>query len=117
MWNPNSIIFCFTLFFQYLLYGEFLRLGFINHEPRRFIHLKLLYIYSHFISLIYLFLSGFNLYAAWIGYYSIHQGIFIFFLSGVLIYARFIEPHLVRVDTHQYRLNPDRSFDKPVKLP
>lgn len=50
------------------------------------------------------------------GYYSIHQTIFIFLLSGILIYARFIEPHMVRVDVHQYRLNPDRRFNKPVKV-
>lgn len=111
----NHLLFYFI--FQYLLSGELLKLGFINHVLKRFIHLKLLFTYLLFIYLIFLFHFGsFNLYAGWIGYYSIHETIFIFLLSGILIYARFIEPHMVRVDVHQYRLNPDRRFAKPVKV-
>lgn len=81
------------------------------HPFKAFVHLLAFY-----LSYLLIPLWFFNLYAGWMGYYSIHQTIFIFFLSGILIYARFIEPHLVRVDVHQYRLNSDRRFNKPVKV-
>ena len=29
---------------------------------------------------------------------------------------RFIEPHQIHVKYHQYRLNPQREFTKPVKV-
>lgn len=37
-------------------------------------------------------------------------------MSSLLIYARFVEPHIVQVKHHQYRLHPDREFTKPIKL-
>ena len=58
----------------------------------------------------------FSVYAGWSGYFSLHQSIFIFLLSLFLTYARFIEPHLVHVRQHQYRLNPDQPFTKSVKV-
>lgn len=117
MWNPNSIIFCFYFIFSILaLWG--ISEAWIHQSRTETIHpfKAFVHLLAFYLSYLLIPLWFFNLYAAWIGYYSIHQGIFIFFLSGVLIYARFIEPHLVRVDTHQYRLNPDRSFNKPVKV-
>ncbi len=117
MWNPNSIS-LFTLIFSILASsGELLRPAFYSIALlKRFIHLKAFVLLAFASILSSYFLWFFNLYAGWIGYYSIHETIFIFLLSGILIYARFIEPHMVRVDVHQYRLNPDRRFAKPVKV-
>ena len=58
----------------------------------------------------------FSLYAGWSGYYSLHEAVFIFGLSCLLIYARFIEPHHVGVKTMQYQLNPEQKMQQPIKI-
>ncbi len=50
------------------------------------------------------------------GHYSLHEAIFVFLLSGVLTYARFIEPHLIQVKTTQYQINADKRLKQPVKI-
>lgn len=81
------------------------------HPFKAFIHLLTFY-----LSYLLIPLWFFSLYAGWSDYYSLHQSTFVFLLSSLLIYARFIEPHIVQVKHHQYRLHPDREFTKPVKL-
>lgn len=81
------------------------------HPFKAFVHLVVFY-----LSYLLYPLAIFSLYAGWTGYYSIHQAVFIFLLSLFLIYARFIEPHMVHIRHHQYRLNPDQPFIKPVKV-
>lgn len=81
------------------------------HPFKAFVHLVVFY-----LSYLLYPLAIFSLYAGWTGYYSIHQAVFIFLLSLLLIYARFIEPHMVHIRHHQYRLNPDQPFIKPVKV-
>ena len=64
------------------------------HPFKAFCHLLAFYLAYLLIPLVF-----FSIYAGWIGYYSIHESIFIFVISAVLSYARFIEPHLIRVET------------------
>lgn len=97
--------------------GQSLKPGSANRVPKRFILLKPLCIYWLSIFLICFFpLFFFSLYAGWSGYFSIHEAVFVFLLSSVLIYARFIEPHLVHVHRHRFSLNPEKPFQKPVKV-
>jgi predicted MPP superfamily phosphohydrolase len=81
------------------------------HPFKAFIHLLAFY-----LSYLLIPLWFFSLYAGWSDYYSLHQSTFVFLLSSLLLYARFIEPHIVQVKHHQYRLHPDREFTKPIKL-
>ncbi|QBZ99633.1 metallophosphoesterase [Acinetobacter nosocomialis] len=117
MWNPNSIIFCFYFIFSILALWGIVE-AWVHQSRTETIHpfKAFVHLLAFYLSYLLIPLWFFNLYAGWMGYYSIHQTIFIFLLSGILIYARFIEPHMVRVDVHQYRLNPDRRFNKPVKV-
>jgi len=81
------------------------------HPFKAFIHLLAFY-----LSYLLIPLWFFSLYTGWSDYYSLHQSTFVFLLSSLLIYARFIEPHIVQVKHHQYRLHPDREFTRPIKL-
>ncbi|MEO9348525.1 metallophosphoesterase [Acinetobacter radioresistens] len=81
------------------------------HPFKAFVHLLAFY-----LSYLLFPLFFFSLYAGWSGYFNIHEAVFVFLLSSVLIYARFIEPHLVHVHRHQFSLNPEKPFQKPVKV-
>ena len=117
MWNFNSIIFYFYLSFVLLALWAIAQAWLSQsrtetiHPFKAFVHLVVFY-----LSYLLYPLAIFSLYAGWTGYYSIHQAVFIFLLSLFLIYARFIEPHMVHIRHHQYRLNPDQPFIKPVKV-
>lgn len=117
MWNFNSIIFYFYLSFVLLALWAIAQAWLSQsrtetiHPFKAFVHLVVFY-----LSYLLYPLAIFSLYAGWTGYYSIHQAVFIFLLSLLLIYARFIEPHMVHIRHHQYRLNPDQPFIKPVKV-
>lgn len=117
MWNFNSIIFYFYLSFVLLAIWAIAQAWLSQsrtetiHPFKAFVHLVVFY-----LSYLLYPLAIFSLYAGWTGYYSIHQAVFIFLLSLLLIYARFIEPHMVHIRHHQYRLNPDQPFIKPVKV-
>lgn len=58
----------------------------------------------------------FSIYAGYIGKFSLHESIFIFLLSALLIYARFIEPHRVHVQHIQYSLGQEKTFTQPIKV-
>ncbi|MAK29141.1 metallophosphoesterase [Acinetobacter sp.] len=117
MWNFNSIIFYFYLSFVLLALWAIAQAWLSQsrtetiHPFKAFVHLLVFY-----LSYLLYPLAIFSIYAGWTEYYSIHQAVFIFLLSVLLIYARFIEPHMVHVRHHQYRLNPAQPFVKPVKV-
>lgn len=86
------------------------------HPFKAFIHLLTFY-----LSYLLFPLWFFSLYAGWTGQYSLHQSIFSFLLSSLLIYARFIEPHTVKVLHIKYDLGQDhvgapKAFTKPFKV-
>lgn len=81
------------------------------HPFKSFVHLLFYY-----VSYLLIPLWFFTIFAYSIDYYSIHQAIFIFALTSVLIYARFIEPNRLVVQHHRVQLNPDRSFAHPIKI-
>ncbi|RKG36033.1 phosphohydrolase [Acinetobacter guerrae] len=117
MWDFNSIIFYFYLIFVVLAIWAISQAWRSQactetiHPFKAFVHLLVFYLSYLLFPLII-----FSVYAGWSGYFSLHQSIFTFLLSTFLIYARFIEPHLVHVRQHQYRLNPDQPFTKSVKV-
>ncbi|WP_151831605.1 metallophosphoesterase [Acinetobacter ursingii] len=117
MWDFNSIIFYFYLIFVVLAIWAVSQAWRSQactetiHPFKAFVHLLVFY-----LSYLLFPLIVFSVYAGWSGYFSLHQSIFIFLLSLFLTYARFIEPHLVHVRQHQYRLNPDQPFTKSVKV-
>ncbi|WP_151724988.1 metallophosphoesterase [Acinetobacter ursingii] len=117
MWDFNSIIFYFYLIFVVLAIWAVSQAWRSQactetiHPFKAFVHLLVFY-----LSYLLFPLVIFTLYAGWSGYFSLHQSVFIFLLSDFLIYARFIEPHLVHVRQHQYRLNPNQPFAKSVKV-
>ena len=81
------------------------------HPFKSFVHLLAFYLSYLLIPLFF-----FNIYAGWIGIFSIHESIFIFLLSSLLIYARFIEPHTVHVKRLQYQFDERTPFQKPIKV-
>ena len=115
--NSDTVILVFYLLFAVLALWALIQAWIHQartetiHPFKAFVHLLAFY-----LSYLLVPLWFFSLYAGWSGYYTPHQTIFVFLLSSVLIYARFIEPHQVHVKYHQYRLNPQREFTKPVKV-
>ena len=81
------------------------------HPIKAFIHLLAFYL-SYLLWPLWIF----SLYAGFSGIFSQHQAIFIFLLSSLLIYARFIEPHMVLVKTLHYQFNPQQPFKRPVRI-
>lgn len=81
------------------------------HPFKAFVHLLAFYLSYLLIPLFF-----FSIYAGWIGYYSLHEAIFIGLVSGVLVYARFIEPHLILVKTTRYQMLPDQPLQRPVRI-
>jgi uncharacterized protein len=81
------------------------------HPYKAFVHLLAFY-----LSYLLWPLWCFSLYAGFTEIYSLHQAVFVFLLTSVLIYARFIEPHQVKVSTLRYRLNPAQPLQRPVRI-
>lgn len=82
------------------------------HPFKAFIHLLAFYLSYLLIPLFF-----FSVFAGWIGYLSIHQSIFTFLLSSMLIYARFIEPHSIKINPIQYKLSAENEhFVRPIKV-
>ena len=81
------------------------------HPFKAFVHLLAFYLSYLLPPLVF-----FSVYAGIQGYYSIHEAIFVFLVSAVLSYARFIEPHLIQVKTTKYQIHADRRLLKPVKI-
>lgn len=81
------------------------------HPFKAFVHLLAFYLSYLLFPLVIL-----SVYAGWSGQFSLHEAIFIFALSVLLIYARFIEPHIIRVQRTQYQFNPEQPLKKSVKI-
>ena len=81
------------------------------HPFKAFVHLL-----AYYLSYLLIPLFVFSLIAGFIGYYSWHEALFIFLITGVMIYARFIEPHRIQVQHTQYQINPNQALSKPVKI-
>ena len=117
MWNSNSIISIFYIIFFTVAVWATLHAWRSQsktetiHPFKAFVHLWVFY------ACYLLFpLWVFSIYAGMIGYYSTQQSIFVVILTSILIYARFIEPNLVRVKTTQYQMNDPHSFHHPFKI-
>ncbi len=118
MWTTNAVILGFYLSFSLIaLWGVIQAWRSQSrtetiHPFKSFVHLLVFYL-SYLLFPLFLF----NLYATWQQQLSLHQSIFIFLLSSVLIYARFIEPHLIRVRHLSYKLSASQTaFKKPVRV-
>ena len=117
MWDTHSVVFYFYISFVVIgLWG--VAQAWLSqtrtetiHPFKAFVHLLAFY-----LSYLLFPLFFFSLYAGWSGYYSLHEAVFIFGLSCLLIYARFIEPHHVVVKTMQYQLNPEQKMQQPIKI-
>ena len=117
MWDTHSVVFYFYISFIVIgLWG--VAQAWLSqtrtetiHPFKAFVHLLAFY-----LSYLLFPLFFFSLYAGWSGYYSLHEAVFIFGLSCLLIYARFIEPHHVGVKTMQYQLNPEQKMQQPIKI-
>ncbi len=81
------------------------------HPYKAFVHLLIFY-----LSYLLWPLMLFNVFATYTQHYSLHQSLFIHSLTLLLVYARFVEPHLLHVQHHQHRLNPDAALKKPVTV-
>ena len=81
------------------------------HPFKAFLHLLAFYL-SYLLYPLFVF----SFVALAIGHYSWHESLFIALLSGVMIYARFIEPHMIQVKTLQYQIHPDKPLAEPVKI-
>ncbi|MGE8562779.1 MAG: metallophosphoesterase [Acinetobacter bohemicus] len=117
MWDTHSVVFYFYISFIVIgLWG--VAQAWLSqtrtetiHPFKAFVHLLAFY-----LSYLLFPLFFFSLYAGWSGYYSLHEAVFIFGLSCLLIYARFIEPHHVGVKTMQYQLNPEQKMQQLIKI-
>ncbi|MCL6237176.1 metallophosphoesterase [Acinetobacter sp. ANC 5033] len=81
------------------------------HPFKAFVHLLAFYLSYLLIPLFF-----FSFYAGWSGYYSLHEAIFVGAVTGLLCYARFIEPHMIQVKKCQYQLHETRQLLKPVRI-
>ncbi|QIO05116.1 metallophosphoesterase [Acinetobacter shaoyimingii] len=81
------------------------------HPFKSFVHLLAFYLSYLLFPLII-----FTLYAGYTAVFSLHESVFIFLLCCVLIYARFIEPQLVKINRITYKLSSDQAFKQPVKI-
>lgn len=117
MWNSNSIVFIFYMIFIAVAIWGIVQAWMSQsrtetiHPFKAFVHLFVFY-----QSYLLFPLLVFTLYEGWIGEYTVHQTIFITLLSCVVIYARFIEPHHIRVQTTQYQLDSEHAFHRPFKI-
>lgn len=117
MYSSDTVIIIFYAIFALLALWGLIR-AWIHQSRTETIHpfKAFIHLLAFYLSYLLIPLWFFSLYTGWSDYYSLHQSTFVFLLSSLLIYARFIEPHIVQVKHHQYRLHPDREFTKPIKL-
>lgn len=117
MWTTNNILAAF-----YIIFSLFAIWGVTQawmsqsrtetvHPFKAFVHLLAFY-----LSYLLVPLWFFSIFATWQGIFSLHEGVFIFLLSSILIYARFIEPHRVVVNNLSYKLSSTQPFKRPIKV-
>ena len=117
MWSPPSIQFLFYIALGLLAVWAISQAWFSQkrtetiHPFKAFVHLLAFYLAYLLIPI-----CIFSAYAGWTGYYSLHEAIFIFCVTGLLIYARFVEPMLIHVKRTSYQIYPEKSLEKSTKI-
>lgn len=117
MWNMNSVVIYFYIAMGLLAIWAISQAWLSQsrtetiHPFKAFIHLLAFYCSYLLIPLFF-----FSFYAGWSGYYAVHEAVFIALITGLLCYARFIEPHCIQVKKLKYQLHEDRKMLKPVKI-
>lgn len=117
MWEPNSMLIYFYILLGLLAIWAVSQAWMSQqktetiHPFKAFIHLLAFY-----LSYLLIPVCLFSIYAGFIGSYSIHHAMFVAGLTGILIYARFIEPMLIRVNYTSYQINPESALQRPVKI-
>ena len=117
MWTSNSILITFyIIFFALAIWG--ISQAWISqsrtetiHPFKAFVHLLAFYLSYLLIPLLF-----FSIFATWNGIFNLHEGLFAFLLSALLVYARFIEPHRIVVNHFKYKLSTDTPFKQSVKV-
>ncbi len=117
MWTTQSIILYFYICFAIVAVWGVAQAWVSQsrtetiHPFKSFVHLLAFYLSYLLFPLLF-----FSVYAGWVDYFSTQESIFLFLLSCLLIYARFIEPHFVKVKHLKYKLSPEEAFHQPVKV-
>ena len=117
MWMSDSIEFYFYVSFAVVGIWGIAQAWFSQsrtetiHPFKSFVHLLAFY-----LSYLLFPLFFFSLYAGWVKIFSLHESIFAFLMSSLLIYARFIEPHMIRINHVQYILAKEKPLPKPVRV-
>lgn len=81
------------------------------HPWKAFIHLC-----SYYLSYLLFPWFVFSIVGYFLEVFSAVQSISMLCISGLLIYARFIEPNRIQVDHHHFQLDATRPFKQPVKI-
>ncbi|WP_445116665.1 metallophosphoesterase [Acinetobacter sp. WZC-1] len=117
MWMTNSIILYFYISFAVLTVWGVAQ-AWISQSRTETIHpfKSFVHLLAFYLSYLLFPLLLFSVYAGWVNIFSRQESIFLFLLSCVLIYARFIEPQMLHVHHVQYQLAQDRPFSRPVRV-
>ena len=117
MWMSDSIEFYFYVSFAVVgIWG--IAQAWISQSRTETIHpfKSFVHLLAFYLSYLLFPLFFFSLYAGWVKIFSLHESIFAFFMSSLLIYARFIEPHMIRINHVQYILAKEKPLPKPVRV-
>ena len=117
MWMSDSIEFYFYVCFAVVgIWG--IAQAWISQSRTETIHpfKSFVHLLAFYLSYLLFPLFFFSLYAGWIKIFSLHESIFAFLMSSLLIYARFIEPHMIRINYVHYDLGQKKPLPKPVRV-
>ena len=117
MWMSDSIEFYFYVSFAVVgIWG--IAQAWISQSRTETIHpfKSFVHLLAFYLSYLLFPLFFFSLYAGWVKIFSLHESIFAFLMSSLLIYARFIEPHMIRINHVQYILAKEKPLPKPVRV-
>ena len=117
MWMSDSIEFYFYVSFAVVgIWG--IAQAWISQSRTETIHpfKSFVHLLAFYLSYLLFPLFFFSLYAGWIKIFSLHESIFAFLMSSLLIYARFIEPHMIRINYVHYDLGQKKPLPKPVRV-
>ncbi len=117
MWMSDTVLFCFYISFAIVAVWGGIQ-AWISQSRTETIHpfKSFVHLLTYYLSWLLFPLILFSVYAGWTKVFSIHQSIFVFLLSSVLIYARFIEPYRLIITHVNYTLGQDQPFKKPVRV-
>lgn len=117
MWTTNTILMGFYIVFAVLTVWGIAQ-AWISQSRTETIHpfKSFVHLLAFYLSYLLFPLFFFSLYAGWVKIFSLHESIFAFFMSSLLIYARFIEPHMIRINHVQYILAKEKPLPKPVRV-